>query len=176
MTTAAAKVPQGRLAAPAHTRFNDNTRRARYGAAYVRSLCAHAGAGFNETSIDEDVQAVDATVDFARLPVRVQIKCTSQFKVGNGKLTLELEPGWVDKWTESDTTVFVVVVKVPAHVPSWVEHDDAVTRHNTVAFGRRFEPGVHTKSMTFTATDKLTSDTIYKWRDLAYDIYDGVVK
>lgn len=53
MTTATGKVPQACLAAAARTRFNDNTRRARYGAAYIRSLCVHAGAGFNETSFDE---------------------------------------------------------------------------------------------------------------------------
>ncbi len=129
-----------------------------------------------ETSIDEDVQAVDATVDFSRMPVRVQIKCTSQYQVGNRSLTLPLEPNWIEKWTDSDTTVFVVVVKVPASIPDWIEHDVSRTLHRTVAFGKRFEETVHTSSMTFTQADKLTGDSIYAWRDLAYAVYDGTVK
>ena len=81
MTTAAASVPSSQLSKPAHVQFTDNGRRARYGAAYVRALCAHAGAKFSENDPDEDIQAIDGTIDFARMPVRVQIKCTSGRKV-----------------------------------------------------------------------------------------------
>lgn len=155
--------------------MTDNGRRARYGAAYVQALCAAAGAGFKETSIDEDIMAVDASVSFPRMDVRVQIKCTSKFKVGGTQLTLPLRPDWVAKWTESDTPVFVVVVKVPASVPGWLTFDPAYTRHETVAFGRRFEAAADTASMLFTASHRLTTESIYDWRDLAYDLADGVI-
>ena len=88
MTTAATGRPPSRLLESAHVNFTDNGRRARYGAAYMRSLCAHAGALFTESSIDEDIMAIDGAVDFARMPVRVQIKCTSKFSVPGGKFTL----------------------------------------------------------------------------------------
>lgn len=164
-----------RLLKPVHSRFNDNVRRARYGVAYVEALCAHAGTDFRESSPDTDVSAVDGSIEFARMPVRVQIKCTSRYQVGARSLTLRLKSEWVDKWTESDTPVFVIVVKVPQSVPEWVEHADVFTRHHTVAFGKRFEPGMHTSSMKFTAADKMTSETLYEWRDLAYAIADGAV-
>ena len=120
--------------------------------------------------------AIDGTVDFARMPVRVQIKCTSQFSVAGSKLTLQLEPSWVKKWTASDTPVFVVVVKVPSDVPGWLDYDVAFTRHNTVAFGRRFVAATDLTAMVFTSSDRLTGESVYDWRDLAYDIADGVVK
>jgi hypothetical protein len=175
VTTAARGAPVSRLSHPAHRRFTDNGRRARYGAAYVRALCAQAGAGFNETSVDEDVMAVDASVDFARMPVRVQIKCTSQFKVSGNKLTLSLEPGWVTNWSDSDTPVFVVVVKVPSLVPDWLTFNSAFTRHNTVAYGRRFIAATDLTSMSFDANHRLTAESIYDWRDTAYAIADGTL-
>ena len=176
MTTAATGSPPSRLLKSAHVGFTDNGRRARYGAAYMRALCAHAGASFTETSIDEDIMAIDGAIDFARMPVRVQIKCTSQFSVAGSRLTLPLDPGWVNKWTMSDTPVFVVVVKVPSDIPGWLDYDVAFTRHNTVAFGRRFVAATDVTSMVFTTADRLTGESIYEWRDLAYDIADGVVK
>ncbi|RJT75643.1 DUF4365 domain-containing protein [Arthrobacter cheniae] len=141
----------------------------------MRTLCAHVGASFTETSIDEDVMAIDGTVDFARMPVRVQIKCTSQFSVAGNRLTLPLELSWVEKWTISDTPVIVVVVKVPSDIPGWLDYDVAFTRPNTVAFGRRFDAATDVTSMVFTSSDRLTGESIHDWRDLAYDIADGVV-
>lgn len=176
MTTAATGTPPSRLLKSAHVDFTDNGRRARYGAAYVRTLCAHAGAAFTETNVDEDIMAIDGAVDFARMPIRVQIKCTSKFSVPGGKFTLPLETGWVKKWTASDTPVFVVVVKVPSDIPGWLDYDIAFTRHNTVAFGRRFDVAMDVTSMVFTRSDRLTGESIYEWRDLAYDIADGLVK
>ena len=173
MTTAATGAPPSRLTSPAHPKFSDNGRRARYGAAYFSSLCAHAGATFTETRVDEDIEAIDATLGFQRTIVRVQIKCTSKFVVGNGQMTLQLEDHWVESWEASDTPVFVVVVKVPKNVDQWVEHDAVFTRHHTVAFGKRFPRGVAAKSLTFSVADKLTSETLYEWRDLVYDILDG---
>jgi hypothetical protein len=119
--------------------------------------------------------AVDATVGFPRLDVRVQIKCTSKFKVAGTRLTLPLESEWVEKWTESDSPVFVVVVKVPPSIPGWVTFDPGFTRHETVAYGRRFVAGQDGTSMRFAAAHRLTTESIYDWRDLAYDIADGRV-
>jgi hypothetical protein len=57
--------------------FTDNARKARYGVAYFRTICAQAGVSFTETSADEDNMAVDGLVSFARSSSRVQLKCTS---------------------------------------------------------------------------------------------------
>lgn len=175
MTTAATGTPLSRLQTAANHHFTDEARKARYGVAYVQSLCAHAGVDFKEGSVDSDYMAIDGTIEYPRVAARVQIKCTSQFKVGNGNMSLQLKPSWITKWTESATTVFVVVVKVPKSVPDWLEHDALFTRHGAVAFGKRFDPAAHQSAMVFTADDKLTTETIYDWRQLTYDIYDGLV-
>lgn len=54
-----------------------SARKARYGVAYLRSVCAQAGVGLSETSADEDVLAIDCDVKFAEGVVGVQVKCTS---------------------------------------------------------------------------------------------------
>jgi hypothetical protein len=57
--------------------LDENRRKARFGVAYVRTICAQAGVAFNETSLDEDVLAIDADVKFREATVGLQIKCTS---------------------------------------------------------------------------------------------------
>ncbi|WP_308491869.1 DUF4365 domain-containing protein [Microbacterium terrisoli] len=113
MTTAATGNPPSRLLTPANHHFTDEARKARYGVAYMQSRCAHAGVDFKEGSVDSDYMAIDGTIEYPRVAARVQIKCTSQFKVEPGDMSLQLKPGWVEKWTESETAVFVLVVKVP---------------------------------------------------------------
>lgn len=176
MNTRLTGAPSNRLLTSAHVGFTDNGRRARYGAAYMRALCAHAGAAFTETSIDEDIMAIDGTIDFARMPVRIQIKCTSKFSVSSRKITFPLESGWTQKWSISDTPVFVVVVKVPRDIAGWLDYTSTYTRHNTVAFGRRFNRSKDLTSMVFDSSDLLTGDSIYEWRDIAYSLADGDLK
>ena len=160
-----------RLATPAGSHFTDNGRKGRYGVAYLRSLAAHAGVGLQETSPDEDIDAVDVTVKFGRASAEVQIKCTSQFKVGVGSATLQLETGWIEKWTDSLVPVYVVLVKVPSVVGDWIDGKRSSTVHRTVAFGKRFDPTVHTTSMKFTRADRITAETLYDWRDEVYDFH-----
>ena len=160
-----------RLAIPAGSHFTDNGRKGRYGVAYLRSLAAHAGVGLQETSPDEDIDAVDVTLKFGRASAEVQIKCTSKFKVGLGVASLQLETGWVEKWTESLVPVFVVLVKVPSVVSDWIDGKTSSTVHRTVAFGKRFDPAVHTASMKFTRADRITAETLYDWRDEVYDFH-----
>ena len=164
MTTVSAP----RLAQPANRHFTDNGRRGRYGVAYLRAFCATAGVTLTENSPDEDIDAVDASLGFARASAQVQVKCTSGFQVGMRSATLPLEPGWVEKWTEQYGPVFVVLVKVPAGFHEWIECRPSLTTHRTVAFGKRFDPAVHATSMQFTRADHLTADTLYDWRDEVY--------
>lgn len=168
---AAAVSARSRLLVPAGSHFTDNGRKGRYGVAYLRSLAAHAGVGLQETAPDEDIDAVDVTLKFGRASAEVQIKCTSKFKVGVGDATLQLEPGWVEKWTDSLVPVYVVLVKVPSVVGDWIDGKPSSTVHRTVAFGQRFDRAVHTTSMRFTRSDRITAETLYDWRDEVYDFH-----
>ena len=172
MTSAPPPPPLPRLAAPANVHFTDNGRRGRYGVAYLRGLCAAAGVGLKENSPDEDVDAIDVTLQFARASAEVQVKCTSGFKVGGGSATLSLEPGWVGKWSESYHPVFVVLVKVPKGIHEWIDFKSTSTSHRTVAFGMRFDKALHTTSMQFTKADRITAETLYDWRDEVYSYHE----
>src|SRR5687768_16882211 len=89
-----------------------NGSKARFGVAYVRAVCSQAGVGFKETSIDEDVLAIDGEIDFAVAAARVQIKCTGQFRINGGgdTATWPAEPAWWTKWHRSKVPVYFVVV------------------------------------------------------------------
>lgn len=175
MTSAPTTPAPPRLATPANANFSDNGRRGRYGVAYLRSLCAAAGVGLKENSPDEDVDALDATLKFARASAEVQVKCTSLFRVGAGRATVQLEPEWVKKWSESYHPVFVVLVKVPPGFHEWIEFRTTWTGHKTVAFGQRFDKSIHTTSMQFTGAHRLTAETLYDWRDEVYAHHEGAV-
>jgi len=173
LTAPAFGVPASRLIASANHFYSDNGRRGRYGVAYLRALCAHAGVGFTETSPDEDIDAIDATLKFGRASAEVQVKCTGTFKVGTGAATLPLEPAWVAKWASAYHPIFVVLVKVPTVIPDWIESTPVSTNHRTVAFGMRFDRTLHITSMKFTQADQLTAETLYDWRDEVYDFYES---
>lgn len=101
------------------------------------------------------------------------MKCTGRFKVGPGAATLVLEPEWIKKWASSYHPVYVVLVKVPSVVSDWIDGEASKTLHRTVAFGKRFDPSVHSDSVKFTGADRLTTETLYDWRDEIYNYYEG---
>lgn len=180
MTTAGSSIagptsdlPPSRLGTAANPEFSDNGRRGRYGVAYLRSLAAHAGVGFSENSPDEDVDAIDVSLKFARASAEVQVKCTGKFRVGPGRATLQLEPEWVRKWASSFHPIYVVLVKVPSEVGDWIEGRSSSTLHRTVAFGQRFDRSIHTTTMQFTRENLLTAETLYDWRDEIYEFHES---
>ncbi|WP_456846794.1 DUF4365 domain-containing protein [Cellulomonas sp. P5_C6] len=156
------------LATAANVNFSDNGRRGRYGVAYLRALCAAAGVSFKENSPDEDVDAIDVSLKFARASAEVQVKCTSSFHVGMGRATLSLESDWVTKWADSYHPVFIVLVKVPTGFDDWLDFKPSSTGHRAVAFGKRFDAKAHTTSIQFTKANHLTAETLYDWREQVY--------
>ena len=148
---------------PVDPGFSDEKRKSRYGVAYVRSICAHAGVSFSETEIDEDVQAIDAEIRFPILSSRIQIKCTSKFSIGGHSATMELDPKWVKKWSSSIAPIYFIVVIVPKRIPNWVEHLDESTSHKTAAFWARFDAAVHIDRIQIPKSQRLTVETIHEW-------------
>ena len=96
------------------------------------------------------------------------MKCTGTFKVGPGRATLDLKPGWVAKRSESYEPVYVVLVKVASVVSDWITGQTTSTVHKAVAFGKLLDPVAHTTSMQFTKTDLLTTEMLFDWRDELY--------
>jgi hypothetical protein len=145
--------------------LSPNGSKARFGAAYVRAICSHAGVGFTETSIDEDVLAVDGTVDFAVCPARVQIKCTGKFRISGGKTaSWEAEESWWGKWHQSGIPVYFVVVVVDPDIQiDWLNHQDNGTLHRAAAFWVRVDHLPDRSRITVPKSQRLTAETLAEW-------------
>lgn len=168
-----APVPHQSLGAGAHPPrlsgscafLDSNRRKARYGVTYVRNLCAQAGVGFEETSPDEDVLAVDCEVKFVEASVRVQVKCTSSLKATGRSASWPVEEGWLRKWADSRLPVYIVVVMVSPESDSWIEHRRKDTLHNTAAFWVRVDGLTDAKRVRIPKANRLQSSTFTLWRN-----------
>ena len=140
-------------------------RKARYGLAYVRSICSQSGVPFLEPQPDEDVLAVDCAVCFPQGDVRVQVKCTGRWTIGGSSLTFPVDQEWVRKWDENILPVYFVVVIVPRQLPAghWLRHDLKGTFHHTAAFWARLPPGEVGSSVVIRKTQRLKASTISLW-------------
>jgi hypothetical protein len=143
-------------------------RKARYGVAYVRSICSQAGAPMGEPEPGEDVLAVDCFIEFPQADVRVQVKCTSRWTIGGSSLTFPIEKEWTRKWDDCFLPVYFVVVIVPKlEARHWLRHDNEGTFHHTAAFWTRLPPGEVGSSVSVPKNQRLTIATISSWhRDL----------
>ena len=103
--------------------LDSNRAKSRFGIAYVRAICSQAGVGFQESSPDEDVLAIDGCVDFEVAPVRVQVKCTGKFRIKGGRTaTWQIEEPWLRHWVRSAVPVyFVLVIVDPDEQASWMQ-------------------------------------------------------
>ena len=150
------------LSVPAAT-LAPSTRKARYGVAYLRSICAQAGVGMKETPADEDVLAVDCSVEFAEAAVRVQVKCTSQFTIGGRSASWQLEDSWIRAWSNSRVPVYFVLVIVGDTIPDWLDHQHDGTHHRAAAFWRRLPPPPGASRVQVPKAQRLTADTLLQW-------------
>ncbi|MFD7308550.1 DUF4365 domain-containing protein [Promicromonospora sp. NPDC059942] len=157
-----------------HRTLHDRAQLARYGVSYVRSVCAQAGVGINETSPDEDVLATDCDVKFREASVNVQVKCTTRFTIQGRTKSWQLEPSWVEKWSDSLLPVYFVLVTAPRDFEDWIEHTDLGTVHKTAAFWKRFDPNTDQASITLPVAQRLTADTLATWHSDMLAAFGGV--
>lgn len=146
------------------TTLTDNGAKGRFGVSYVRSIISQAGVGFTETPPDEDVLAVDGTVDFAIASARIQVKCSSRFKIAGGSASWHSELHWRERWKESAVPVyFVLVILDYDERPRWVEHHAAGTDHKAAAFWVRVNQLQQGESIHIPKTQRLTIDSLNVW-------------
>lgn len=166
-------------AMPIGTTLSPNLRKGRYGIAYFQNVCAQFGVGFDETSPDEDVLAIDGTVQFPALPVRIQVKCTKKAFGQTGSLSWPVTVEWKAKWSKNFGPAYFVVVLVPNDVPAdWITYDGAdCTMHRSAAYWARIEPDSMGSSITIRRTNRLTPDTLGEWNaDLLSCFSEGGAK
>jgi len=142
-----------------------NGAKARFGIAYLRAVCSQAGVGFDETSIDEDVLAIDGKIEFEAAAARVQVKCTGQFRIDGGDTaTWPAESGWWAKWHKSKIPVyFVILIVDPDEQVRWLDHRQDGTMHHAAAFWVRVDQMSVGSGITVPKGQRLTADTLREW-------------
>ncbi|MEU6971387.1 DUF4365 domain-containing protein [Kitasatospora aureofaciens] len=144
--------------------LSQNGAKGRYGVSYVRSIVSQAGVGFTETSPDEDVLAVDATVDFALAPARIQIKCTAGFSIAGKSATWQSELYWREQWSQSLLPVyFVLVILDVDDRPQWIHHHETGTDHRAAAFWVRVNQTETGDKIRIPKSQRLTADVLRLW-------------
>jgi hypothetical protein len=155
----------GHASAKVIATLSPNGAKARFGVAYLRSVCSQAGVGFTETSIDEDVLAIDGKVEFEIAEARVQVKCTGKFRINGGETaSWPADPGWWRKWHVSKVPVyFVLLIVDPDDQHSWLNHQFDGTLHRAAAFWVRVDHMAEGASITVPKRQRLTADTLREW-------------
>lgn len=155
---------------PVLPKWDDNTRRGRYGVAYVHAVCSQAGAAWSETSPDEDREAIDGAISLGAGSANVQIKCTSVSALDSEKTTVRLKSAWVESWSQQLLApTYVVVVRVPPGIPDWIAHLNDGTMHRTAAYWAQFDPAQHSASITVPQSQRFTIETLHQWRQQLAD-------
>lgn len=142
-----------------------DTRKCRYGVAYLRGLCAQAGYGMTENSPDEDLLAVDCTVEAPAVGIRVQVKCTSKaFSTFKQDLAWNVRPHWRERWQLNIHPVYFVAVRVPEpSLKAWIEHEPESTLHNSVAYWTRIDPQNIPRRVSVPKARQLTAQDLVDW-------------
>lgn len=148
-----------------------NGRKARYGAAYVRAVCAQAGVLMSEGSMDEDVLAFDCTVGFPDGEVRVQVKCSSQASLTASRIIWRLDDSWKRKWARSKNPVYLVVVLVPPNSDDWLEHPAEGTMHRSAAYWTRIRVDELGSQIVVPTSARFTADAMTLWLQDLLDSY-----
>lgn len=140
--------------------------KARFGVAYLRSVCSQAGVGFKETSPDEDVRAIDGEIDFDVAPAAVQVKCTGKFKIDGGRTaTWPADVVWRKKWNKIKIPVYFVLVLVDPDIQAnWLEHRNDGTMQHAAAFWVRVNQ-LTGDSVTVPKSQRLTAETLNEWAE-----------
>ena len=146
---------------------------------YVSGICSQAGFGIDETSIDEDVLAVDATVQFPAVGARVQIKTTRTNTLSDASeyISYTAKPGWLAKWRASSVApVYFVVVVIPPDTNIWMKHvADGTSLAGIGAFWCRIHVEECEKSgqIIVPRENRLDAAAIAQWERATLEPYTG---
>jgi hypothetical protein len=155
--------------------LREAAQQARYGVAYLRSICAQAGYGLSETSADEDVLAIDCTLETRGIGIRVQVKCTTKaFSHRTRELSWHVQDHWRKRWSTSHIPVYFVVVKLTSAVPQrWISHESDSTSHGAAAYWVAVDPGAIPNRVRVPGSNRLTADTLSVWDKEVAALFGG---
>lgn len=148
----------------------------RFGVAYVRNVCAHAHIGFSETSPTEDALALDGTLDFDSVGIRIQVKATTKWQLTSRAKTLvfPIEPEWREKWLKQRNPAFIVVILVSKEIPAWISHGTGSTRLAAYALWARIDKiDPNATSVTLSKSQRFTASTLGEWAQMIDALYSA---
>jgi hypothetical protein len=142
-----------------------NGAQARYGVAFVRSLSAQAGYGLTETSLDEDVLAIDCKLEAPPGDIRVQVKCTTRaFSKKQHYISYTVQEHWREVWKKNLFDFYFVVVRLGLKpVDKWIAHPDACTQLNAIAYWAKVDPEQIPKAIRVYKANRLNAATFSAW-------------
>lgn len=147
--------------------FNEQTmNQGRYGVAYLASVCAHFGVKCVENPPDSDAIGIDATIGFRAGETRVQVKCTTQeFSSRSQTIRIPVKPEWVSAWRENKLPTYLLVVRVPKELASWIDYDlEDATGHAAAAYWARLdEVAEDARSVSVSRHNRFTPETLRDW-------------
>lgn len=114
---------------------------------------------------DQDINAIDAQLDFLEAPLRVQLKCTSRLTITGRGLRFPLKQEWIRKWRRSKLPVYLLVI-VLSRDTDWIRHNPPMTIADATAYWARvdtIDPG--TPSILIGPENTVDKTTIASWFD-----------
>jgi hypothetical protein len=154
--------------------LEENACRARYGVAYLRSICSQAGVMLRETDADEDAIAIDCALTLDYIPVPVQVKCTTQFTIKGSSASWRMDPKWHAHWSRSHLPVyFVLVVLDEDQRANWLTHSQAGTHHSAAAYWTRVDALASADRIHIDKRHRLTTETFHDWEREAKACFIG---
>jgi len=162
MSTSSSKAFASNLVSPL---LSINGRKSRYGVSYLRNICAQAGLAVTETSIDEDVQSVDAKIDFQIGNVYVQIKCIGNSILDSpNDIVIQLKKNWIENWRPIRLPLYIVAVLVEDdYHDKWISHEPTYTTHKANAYWIKFDREIKGKTVRIPRANRLSMDTFNSW-------------
>lgn len=143
----------------------------RYAVAYVREVCAQAHVGFKETSAGEDLLAVDGSIEYPALDLRVQIKgsTTPSLAPQAGTLNFAIKDSWREKWQRNALPTYFIYVLMEKDIKAWFEYERTNTQAGAYALWSRVDNLSGTAThVEFDRTQRFKSDTVGAWYEGVY--------
>lgn len=153
------------LATLGPTLLGSNAAKSLFSQGYLQLIASEAQTTVMFAQQDQDINAIDAQLDFLEAPLRVQLKCTSSLTVTDRGLRFPLKEEWIRKWRRSPLPVYLLVIVLSSDA-DWITHAPPSTITNATAYWARVdnvEPDA--RSILIGPNNTVDNNTIASWFD-----------
>lgn len=153
------------LATLGPTSLGSNAAKSLFSQGYLQLIASEARTTVMFTQQDQDINAIDAQLDFLEAPLRVQLKCTSSLTITDRGLRFQLKKEWIRKWRRSPLPVYLLVI-VLGRDTDWIRHEPPMTIADATAYWARVDTiDPNTPSILISPDNTVDNTTIASWFD-----------